>query len=155
MAEEFEDEAVEVISELAPRLSLRRDPLSFWLLFVCAHCLLLLGLRGYGPLAAGAAAALVWTAARYAIVCGSALLGTPNPCPRRQSLFRPLVLAPSWRAEAEAGLRWLATLLEWTDARRSLAFCGGAAVAGLALHWANATVGLYLLYLCALAKTNL
>ncbi len=153
MAEEFEDEAVEVVSEVASRLSWRRDPLSFWLMCVAAHCLLFLGLRGFGPLAAGAAAALVWTAARYVVVRGSALLGTANP--KRQFFFRPVVLAPSFRSSVEAGLSWAAAVLEWRDGRQSALALGAAVAAGLALHWANATVGLYLLYLWAVLKVNL
>jgi hypothetical protein len=153
MTEEFEEEAVEVVGELAARLSWRRDPLSFALLALSAHCVLFLGLRGFGPLASASVAVLVWTACRYLVVRGSALLGTPNP--KGAFFFRPAVLAPSFRTSIDAGLARLVAVLEWRDARRSLLVFGGAAALGVALHWANATVGLYLLYLWAVASTNL
>jgi hypothetical protein len=153
MAEEFEEEAVQVVGELASRLSWRRDPLSFGLLTLSAHCVLFLGLCGLGPLASAGAAVLLWTACRYLVVRGSALLGMPNP--KGAFFFRPAVLAPSFRATVDAGLARLVALLEWRDARRSLLVFGGAAALGVSLHWANATVGLYLLYLWAVASTNL
>ncbi len=149
--EEFDDDSVEVVSDVSSFLSRRKDPFSFWLLLVCAQCVLLLGLRGYGPLAVASLVVLVWTATRYIVVRLSIAVGTHN---RTKSQYRPLVLAPVLKSRVEDALRWVHAVVEWRDSQQSLKGLGGAAVLGVVLFWTNLTVAIYVCSMLVLLRAN-